>query len=118
MVTFLRKSLILSSLPISRYADSGKNFFLDLLYDNYISTANENERCVVDDINILLKQINDIATHIKVDSCNAYECLLWGIRILNNENVTFDISMLMNLMIITTKISIYIKRIAIIIMVI
>lgn len=92
MVTFLRKSLILSSLPISRYADSGKNFFLDLLYDNYISTANENERCVVDDINILLKQINDITTHIKVDSCNAYECLLWGIRILNNENVTFDIS--------------------------
>lgn len=27
MVTFLRKSLILSSLPITRYADSGKNFF-------------------------------------------------------------------------------------------
>ena len=115
--------MILSSLPISRYADSGKNFFLDLLYDNYISTANENERCVVDDINILLKQINDIATHIKVDSCNAYECLLWGIRILNNENVTFDICGACDdenykEMIITTKISIYIKRIAIIIMVI
>ena len=31
MVTFLRKSLILSSLPISRYADSGKKFLFGFI---------------------------------------------------------------------------------------
>ena len=92
MVTFLRKSLILSSLPITRYADSGKNFFLDLLYDNYIGNARENEQCIEDDIKKMLEQIHDITAYIEISSGNAYECLLWGIRILNNENIPFDIS--------------------------
>ena len=62
MVTFLRKSLILSSLPITRYADSGKNFFLDLLYDNYIGNARENA-AYLEDIRLNAKGYELLATH-------------------------------------------------------
>ena len=40
----------------------------------------------------MLEQIHDITAYIEISSGNAYECLLWGIRILNNENIPFDIS--------------------------
>lgn len=40
----------------------------------------------------MLEQIHDITAYIEISSANAYECLLWGIRILNNENIPFDIS--------------------------
>lgn len=91
MVTFLRKALVLNALPITRYADSGKNLFLDLLYDNYIENLHENELPIEDDIQKLIQQIYSITNCLNITNSNIYECLLWGIRILNNENISFQL---------------------------
>lgn len=91
MGSLLRKMLVLSQLPITRYADSGKSIYLDLLYDNYIEELNENGGNIQNEIDDLLSLITSISCKIDNESGNVNECLIWGIRILQSEGVKFSI---------------------------
>lgn len=93
MAAELRKLLVLSHIPISRYADSGKNALVEMLYDKYISDL------TADGINIeeveeqLLKDIKTLRSILPSNANNfVYECMVWAIEILRdngiNENLT------------------------------
>lgn len=91
MATELRKLLVLKFLPISRYADSGKTFLLDMFYDKYITDLNENGTSVK---SIEEKLINDICLINKIlPTANSYiyECVLWAVSILDMEEHQFDL---------------------------
>lgn len=94
MVTFLRKMMIIDSIPISRYADSGKTLIIDLLYDNLLGQIQENNDNYNDGFklqaNILFDQITSIFNVLKIESRNVNECLLWGIRVLSKERITLN----------------------------
>ena len=93
MVTFLRKVLVLNQLPIARYADtSEKTLILDLIYDNYIANIENIDGKEFENISsALFSQINESINILEVENIYIYECLLWGISILKNENINFDI---------------------------
>lgn len=91
MVTQLRKLLVLIDMPIVRYADSGKTMLLELFYDKFIENLVESgedsienvEEQLLDDIlqaNVLLGNSNP----------NAYECLVWGIRVMRKEGCVIN----------------------------
>ena len=91
MGSLLRKMLVLSQLPITRYADSGKSIYLDLLYDNYIEELNENGDNIQNEIDNLLSLITSISCKINNESGNVNECLIWGMRILQSEGIKFSV---------------------------
>lgn len=92
MAAELRKLLVLSHIPISRYADSGKNALVEMLYDKYISdliadgiNVEDVEEQLLTDIQIL----KDILPH----SANnfVYECMVWAVAILRDNDVNADL---------------------------
>lgn len=95
MVTFLRKMIIIDSIPISRYADSSrKTLILDLIYDNFIEQLGDNEEdenCYEKEAEILIQQIYSIMDLLAVDNAYIHECLLWGLRVLTKENLDIDL---------------------------
>lgn len=95
MVTFLRKMMIIDSIPISRYADSGKTLIIDLLYDNLIGQIQENSDNCNDNFKsqagILFDQIASIHETLSIESRNVNECLLWGIRVLAKEEIALNL---------------------------
>jgi hypothetical protein len=92
MVALLRKLLVLDSFPITRYADSGKTLILDLLYDNYIENIRENEDLTYEMVaEKIINQIKDIGNNVNVENRFIYECLIWGIRILDKEGISFNL---------------------------
>lgn len=91
MTTELRKLLVLKFLPISRYADSGKMFLLEMFYDKYVSELNENGISLNLIEEKLIKEIYQISTILPNYSSNIYECILWAISILDMEEYQFDL---------------------------
>lgn len=91
MASMLRKLLILSDMPISRYANTGKSLLIELLYDNFIQTCREN---IIDIKSIeerLLKDITAIYSIIPNACANFYECFIWVLSIMRKENIMFDL---------------------------
>ena len=95
MVTFLRKMMIIDSIPISRYADSGKTLIIDLLYDNLLGQIQENNDNYNDGFKsqagVLFEQITNIFNILEVESRNVNECLLWGVRVLFKEGIVLNL---------------------------
>lgn len=91
MASMLRKLLILSDMPISRYAYTGKGLLIELLYDNFIQNCNERglDLRVVEDS--LLKDIISVS-QITPNACaNYYECFVWVLSVMRKENIQFDL---------------------------
>lgn len=91
MASMLRKLLILSDMPISRYAYTGKGLLIELLYDNFIQNCNERglDLRVVEDS--LLKDIISVS-QITPNACaNYYECFIWVLSVMRKENIQFDL---------------------------
>ena len=94
MVTLLRKVMIIDSIPISRYADSGKTLIIDLLYDNLIGQIQDNtsdKNAFELRANTLFEQIKDIHNVLNITSKNINECLLWGVRVLAKEDIVINL---------------------------
>jgi len=91
MVTQLRKMLVLVDMPIVRYADSGKTMLLELFYDKFVESIIENGETTIEDVEEQL--IEDIILSNKIlgiSNPNAYECLVWGIKVMRKENLTIN----------------------------
>ncbi len=92
MTSMLRKLLVLDNIPISKYANSGKGFLIELLYDNFVQTCKENG----DDLEAietgLLEDIGKVYAISPNGSANYYECFIWAISIMRREGITFDLN--------------------------
>lgn len=94
---YLRRLFILNKFPISKYA-SGKERIetFDLLYD----FATQNIEDYDEEFSILRNQINvvhDIYTFFVSDDSKLrnkliYECIMWAIRVIENEGVKVDLN--------------------------
>ncbi|RZF58571.1 DUF262 domain-containing protein [Sphingobacterium corticibacterium] len=94
MVTFLRKMLILHQFPISRYADSGKNLIIDLLYDSYMDSLNNSDNfkeSLENEAETLISQIKSIAATFSFSNTYIFECVLWALRVLESNDIKFDL---------------------------
>jgi hypothetical protein len=94
MVNYLRRCFILNQFPISKYAQgSERTEIIDLLYDFATKSLDDN---INDELSKLKKQIQDVASmhnylidndRVKFNNKLIFECLLWAIRILDQENI-------------------------------
>lgn len=91
IVKEFRKILALPLIPISRYADSGKTYLIDLFYDNYIETLKENSEDPQDVATQIYSDAICVSDCLDVESKNAAETLMWGMQILRNEGIAFSI---------------------------
>lgn len=91
MVTELRKLLVLDKIPISKYADSGKNLLIEMLYDKFVEELGENGVCVENIKEQLLDDIKTVRDIVKNGNNNVYECLIWAISVLRHNDVTFSL---------------------------
>ena len=90
MTAFLRQMLVIDRLPITRFADGRKSFYIDILYDDYVThLADDNE--VKEACDMLISQVRDVAECYDGSLKTAFECLLWGTIILGKEAVCFDL---------------------------
>lgn len=94
---FFRKTYILNKFPISKYAGGNNRVeTLDLLYD----FATQNLENIDEEFNIFAKQLSQveniydflISKDEKLRSKLIYECIFWAIRILDIEEVEYNIS--------------------------
>lgn len=92
MASMLRKLLILSDMPISRYANTGKGLLIEMLYDNFIQTCREDSI----DIKIIEERLlTDIVLiyNILPNACsNFYECFIWVMSVMRKEKISFDLA--------------------------
>lgn len=100
MVNYLRKCYIINKFPIVKYAQGAqRSEIIDLLYDSSVGSIDESE--LENDLLVYKKQINEIAQiqdyfirkerDDKFKNRLIYECLLWAIRVLEQENVHIDL---------------------------
>lgn len=90
MASMLRRLIVLSYMPISKYA-VGKNYLIELLYDHFIQDCEEKG---IDSKAIEMQLVHDIAelSEIIPDGCaNYYECFIWAMSILRREGISFDL---------------------------
>lgn len=94
---FFRKTYILNKFPISKYAGGNNRVeTLDLLYD-FATQKLEN---IDDEFDIFAKQLSQveniydflISKDEKLKSKLIYECIFWAIRILDLEEIEYNIS--------------------------
>jgi len=96
MLSYLRKCFILNKYPISRYArGNDRTEIIELLYE----TVKDNMENVDDEIAKYTNQIYLVYFLYKafdskrlINNKLIYECLLWAIRILEEDNVDFNYS--------------------------
>lgn len=92
MASMLRKLQILSDMPISRYANTGKGFLIELLYDNFIQNYNERGIDLRSVEDLLLSDINSVSQIIPNACANFYECFIWVLSVMRKENIQFDLN--------------------------
>ena len=92
MVNYLRRSFILNQFPIAKYAQgSERTEIIDLLYDSATNSLDEDN--INNELLKLKKQIGDVASinsflaDNKFNNKLIFECLLWALRILDQENI-------------------------------
>lgn len=94
MAAQLRKLMVLYRLPISRYADSGKNLLIEMLYDKFVEESTEDgedtapiEQQLLDDVSLIREIVPNGNNYI-------YECLMWIISIIREKKTDMNLSFL------------------------
>ena len=88
MAAFLRQMLVIDRIPVTRIAGSHKSFYTDILYDDYV--ANLQEEDITKSCERLINQVKAVSKVYDTTIRTMYECLLWGIIIIEKEGVEFD----------------------------
>lgn len=97
MVNYLRRCYVLTKFPISKYATgSERTEIIELLY-NFSINSFENDENIQQEWEVFKQQINLVVSiHDNFisdpifENRLIYECILWSIRILNEENILFN----------------------------
>ena len=89
MAAFLRQMLVIDRIPVTRLAGSHKSFYTDILYDDFVANLSDEED-ITQTCKVLIQQVKNVSTLYNTSIRTVYECLLWGIIILEKENVAFD----------------------------
>ena len=103
MVSFLRKCYILHTFPIAKYAQGSERAeIMELLYDSSVNSYSMNDDELEEDFLKYKNQIKTVAqiqdNFIKDEKDDILrnllinECLLWILRILDQESINIDIS--------------------------
>lgn len=94
-VDFIRRYRILNSFPISTYAAGNRTEIIDLLYDfakNDLSEIDEFLKFYQ-----ILKRVliiySKLSKNSKLNNKLIYECILWGITILDQENIVINLDL-------------------------
>ncbi|MDR6921226.1 Protein of unknown function DUF262 [Chryseobacterium ureilyticum] len=97
MIDFLRRSFILSKFPISQYArGTRRSEIMSILYETFVNTIEDLDS----EFLVYKKQLNKLFAINNFFLTNGFdhnnrfinETLLWGIRILEQENIFINIS--------------------------
>jgi len=92
-VDFIRRFRILNSFPISTYAAGNRTEIIDLLYDfaknntENVEAEFENFKNTLDEV---LEIFDDLSTELSLKNRHIYECILWAITILKEEDVNYS----------------------------
>lgn len=89
MAAFLRQMLVIDRIPITRLAGSHKTFYTDILYDDYVTNLQGDED-VIKACQVLIQQVKDVSKVYDTSIRTIYECLLWGVIILDKEGIGFN----------------------------
>lgn len=91
MAAFLRQMLVIDRIPITRLAGGHKSFYTDILYDDYVAHLQEDED-IIKVCELLIQQVKNVSNAYQSSIKTVYECLLWGVIILNKESVALDLN--------------------------
>lgn len=96
IVNYIRRCYTLSFFPISKYAaGSDRTETLDLLYDFATQNIEDYDRefklykSQIDKVIYIYDKLSQKDERLK--NKYIYECLLWGVRILDNESIELDL---------------------------
>lgn len=90
MAAFLRQMLVIDRIPITRFAGSRKTFYSEILYDDFVGHLTEEEN-VMSACEMLINQVKLVSNVYQTQIKTVYECLLWGVIILNKELESFNL---------------------------
>lgn len=95
IMSFIRRFLVLPMFPISHYArGTGRTEVLTKLYEYYSDDSVDNEKQIIEKFIEKIKFINQVKKYsieqgLKTNRL-AMECLLWGLGILDLEEISYD----------------------------
>ena len=90
ITAFLRQMLVIDRLPITRFADGRKSFYIDILYDDFVTQ--------LEDVDVegvcrkLISQVKRVAQCYNGPLKTVCQCLLWGVIILEKDGKSFDLT--------------------------
>lgn len=89
MAAFLRQMLVIDRIPVTRIAGSHKSFYTDILYDDFVANLQE-EDDITNACEILIHQVKSVSKVYDTPIRTIYECLLWGVIIIEKEGNIFE----------------------------